>query len=55
MAVATANLDFYLLPSDRRVRDSIARCPKAQREERFGPWLTRAYEQRRRRKPSPDA
>ena len=44
MAVANDDLDRYLLPSTLRVRDSIARCPKARREERFGPWLTRVFE-----------
>ena len=44
MAAATADLDRYLLPSPLRVRDSIARCSKARREARFGPWLTRVFE-----------
>ncbi|MFO1491093.1 MAG: hypothetical protein U1F87_09325 [Kiritimatiellia bacterium] len=48
MAAATADLDRYLLPSPLRVGDSIAGCPKARREERFGPWLTRAYEEHQR-------
>ena len=46
MAVAIAELDCYLQPSSLRLRDSLARCPKARREQRFGPWLTRAFEQR---------
>lgn len=54
MAVATADLDRHLLPSSLRVRDSIARCPKARREERFGTWLTRAYAEHRNRKPTAD-
>ena len=44
VALASEEINLPLLPSVSCVRDVIAVCPKPERSKRFGPWLTKAFE-----------
>jgi len=44
VALAIEEINLPMLPSVSCVRDFIAVCPKPERCKRFGPWLTKAFE-----------